>query len=473
MRLHLNSRKFFCDNPDCKRRIFTEPVPELAARYARKTCRLAEALLCLVYQVGGQAGARVARLLGLQVSPDALLELIKQAARSAPAAPTPRVLGIDDFAFLKGFRYGTLLVDLERGRPIDLLPDREGTTVETWLRAHPGIEIICRDRAMGYANAIRQAAPKALAVADRFHLLKNLMEALEKQVAAEYPAVRQLLAPQPLAPPAAAPWPSKRPLPSADGSPSRWQDRRAQRGRERRLARWQQVRQLSVQGHTQQQIAEKAGVSGKTVRDYLRATTFPERRVYHRPPGKMDVHHAYLRGRWEQGCHNALQLWRELTQQGHSVSATMVRARRALPTPPPAQPARRAVPSVRALTWLLVPQQRQTPEQTQTRQALLEALPTLRQSQQLVEEFRQVLRSRAIENLTAWTERVASSGLTHLVSFARGLEADRPAVEAAVAQRWSNGPTEGQVNRLKFVKRQGYGRARFALLKARTLPLAA
>ena len=120
-----------------------------------------------------------------------------------------------------------------------------------------------------------------------------------------------------------------------------------------------------------------------------------------------------------------------------------------------------------------MPQQRQTPEQTQTRQALLEALPTLRQSQQLVEEFRQVLRSRAIENLTAWTERVASSGLTHLVSFARGLEADRPAVEAAVAQRWSNGPTEGQVNRLKFVKRQGYGRARFALLKARTLPLAA
>jgi transposase len=464
VRIHLRSRKFFCDNASCVRRVFTEPVPELAARYARKTVRLADALLQLVYMVGGEAGARIAQLLGLQVSPDALLERIKQPRRSAPSVATPRVLGIDDFAFRKGFRYGTLLVDLERGRPIDLLPDREGATVETWLRAHPGIQIISRDRAMGYANAIRQAAPDAIAVADRFHIMKNLMEALEKQVAGEYGAIRQLLAP-PAAPA------------SEETPPTRWQDRRAQQSRERRLARWQHVRDLSAQGHTQQQIASKIGLSEKTVRGSLRARTFPERRISPCPPGKMDVHHAYLRNRWEQGCHNALQLWRELKQQGHSVSATMVRdyARtwRAPATAPPPEPTRRTVPSVRALAWLLLPQRRHTPEQVQMRQTLLEALPTLQQSQHLVQSFRNVLKKQSVAELATWMESVVGSGLTPLVSFARGLEADRQAVEAAVTQSWSNGPTEGQVNRLKFVKRQGYGRASFALLKARTLPLAA
>jgi transposase len=424
--------------------------------------------------VGGEAAARIARMLGLLVSPDGLLKQMKKPANRGGCIATPRVLGIDDFAFRKGYRYGTLLVDLEQGKPIDLLPDREPATVEQWLLEHPGIEVISRDRSMGYAGAIRQAAPEAMAVADRFHIMKNLMEALEKQVARDYTAIRHLLAPQ-------APQ-----IPATTGAPAlsspqlclrTWQERRRERSRQHRFTCWEQVHALSEQGHTQQEIAEKVGIAVTTVRRYLRASIFLERRPHACPPGKLDAYQPYLLGRWQEGCHNALQLWRELKQQGFTGGATIVRNYvrpwREADVPPAVRETRRAVPSVRTLTWLLLPKQQRSQIQTQMRQRLLEAFPSLQQSQQLVEAFRCVLRGGSVTELDAWLTTVVSSGLADLATFARGLEQDRAAVEAAITQPWSNGPTEGHVNRLKCIKRQGYGRASFPLLKARVLPLAA
>lgn len=466
VRVHLRTRKFFCDNSTCMRHVFTEPVPELASRYARKTLRLSETLKQLVHMVGGEAGARIARMLGLLVSPDGLLKQLKKAVGQTKGQVSPRVLGIDDFAFRKGFRYGTILIDLERGKPIDLLPDREPATVEKWLREHPGIEIISRDRSQGYAAAIRQAAPQAIAVADRFHLMKNLMEALEKQVAREYPALRQHFVPQ-----------ASVPTDSSEAPNSRWQERRSQQSRHRRQQRWQQVQDLGLKGYNQREIAEQTGLSERTVRHFLRVSTFPERSAYPCPPGKLTPYHDYLVRRWQEGCQNALQLWRELKQQGFSGGATLVREYvrfwRIPEVADSLSPARRSLPSVRSLAWLLLPRKGRTPEQTQLRQTLLEAFPTLDQSQQLVEDFRRLLRQGSAEQLSSWMQTTAASGLMDLATFTRGLEADRPAVEAAVTQSWSNGPTEGHVNRLKFVKRQGYGRASFELLKARVLPLAA
>jgi transposase len=447
--------------------VFTEPLPELAARYARKTLRLAEALQQLVYMVGGEVGARIARLLGLLVSPAGLLKQFKKVTGHNSAQATPRVLGIDDFAFRKGYRYGTLLIDLEKGRPIDLLPDREAETVQNWLKEHPGIQIISRDRSQGYAGAIRQAAPNALAVADRFHIMKNLMEALEKQVAREYPAIRQILAPR-----------TTVPLPSQGDAPlSRWQERRSQQSRKRRLDQWQKVQELGTQGYNQREIAEQTGICARTIRRYLRAPTFSERSAYPCPPGKLTPFHFYLVRRWEEGCQNALQLWRELKEQGFSGGATIVREYvrfwRVPEMVAPLQESRRSLPSVRAMAWLLLPKKKRTEEQNQLRKTLLDAFPSLAQGQQLVEEFRQILRCGSVGQLSSWLETTARSGLMDFVTFVRGVEADRPAVEAGVRERWSNGPVEGQVNRLKFIKRQGYGRANFALLKARTLPFPA
>ena len=179
----LRIRKFFCTNAVCPRRIFAERVPQVAAPWARKTTRLAARLSAIALAVGGAAGSRLLKQLGLRVSRDTLL----RAVHRLPLAelPTPRVLGIDDWAHRKGCTYGTILVDLEAHKPVALLADRRVETVAEWLRNHPGVEVISRDRSSAYRQAGEQGAPTAVHVADRFHLLKNLAEALERELATQ------------------------------------------------------------------------------------------------------------------------------------------------------------------------------------------------------------------------------------------------------------------------------------------------
>jgi transposase len=274
VRLQRCVRKWLCHNRSCRRRIFTERLPTGAAPWARRTRRLAQRLVALGVALGGTAGVRLGHAWDLAMSRNTLLRLLRR--HPGPSCPTPTVLGIDDFALRKRQTYGTILVDLERRQPVALLPDRTAETVGQWLRAHPGVEVIARDRSRAYAEGARQGAPAAPPVADRFHLLQNLREALDQVFCThEKPldAVNNLVREQPV------------PLPDGAGAvpvpphaiPRPAQQRAVQRP-VRRQALHAQVWALHRQGWTAPAIAQHLGMSLRTVQRDLRSATFAGRK---------------------------------------------------------------------------------------------------------------------------------------------------------------------------------------------------
>jgi transposase len=482
VRLRLLSRKFVCSTRDCSQQIFTERLPSVATPYARRTTRLQATLRHLGLALGGEGGARLAVQLGLAISPDRLLHYLRQAP---PPAVTPRVLGVDDWAWRKRQRYGTILVDLERHRPVDLLPDRQADSLAGWLKAHPGVEVISRDRAGAYAEAAHRAAPQALQVADRWHLLKNLRESLQQWFSSKHRLLSQ--AAQALAVPEV---PLARPSlrQESGGVPARLTraQQREQERRGRRLARYQAVRELYRQGASQRAISERLGIDRRTVRRWMRAGGFPERAAARDRPSLLKPHLPYLQQCWAEGCHNAAQLWRQLRERGFTGSAGIVRRyvaglRAQLPLslrrargPRPADPAPRfRVPSPQRMAWLLM---RPEAEWKAEEQAFLDQLnrlcPEVGTAQRLASQFSELVRQRQANQLDEWLQDAKNSGLPELRRFALSLQGDRNAVGAALQSEWSNGQVEGQIHRLKLVKRQMYGRAQFDLLRGRFLQAA-
>jgi transposase len=474
-------RRFWCDNPACPRAIFAERVPTLAAPYARKTQRLLTVLTRLGFALGGEGGRRVLALLGMPASGDTLLRLVRRAAATPVARPT--AVGIDDFALRRGHRYGTLIIDLDTHQPVEVLAERSADAVAAWLRAHPTVTTVARDRSGVYADGVRQGAPGATQIADRWHILKNIGDLLERVVARHGAAVRAATQPVPAEKRGAAESTGAGGDPVPVDAPVPLRPPQRSLGDARQQARFDAIHELRQAGHSVSAIARTLGLTRITVRKYLRAEACPVRVRHSRLLGPTSPHVAYLRERWAAGCDNAALLWAELRARGFTGSAgsvrrflgawrTTPRRRGRQPRPPagraPAPPP--APPSPRQVRWWLLQDPDQRPAERQAYLArLLHDCPTLQEASDLAREFGRLLRQRDAAAFDAWLDRAAGSDLAEFRNGAKGLRQDYAAVTAALRAPYSNGPTEGNVTRLKLVKRQMYGRAKPDLLRQRVL----
>jgi len=481
--LQLRVRKWFCRNRACRRRIFTERLPTVAAPWARRTLRLAQRLGALGVALGGTAGVQLGHQWDLVVSRNTLLRLLRKL--SLPTVPTPRVLGVDDFALRKRHTYGTILVDLERHQPVALLPDRTAETVAQWLRQHPGVEVLARDRSQAYADGARQGAPTATQVADRFHLLQNLRETLDQvflthEQALE--AVNTLMRQQPVLLPEGA---VAVPVPPPVETPTPAQQR-AEHRQARRQARHTQVWALHHQGWTAPAIAQHVGLSLRTVQRDLRSATFAGRtRRSDRGDSVLNPYKPYLLERWNAGCYTAMRLFRDLRQRGYAggygvVAAYARRLRQAQGLPPGHRCARQPLPAVaeppwqpltpRRATWLVLRREtKRTDTETQQLTALRAQQAEVAEAIDLAQDFATLVRQRQPTQLDPWLQRATTSAVDAVRRFATGLYEDYEAVKAGVTLPWSSGPVEGHINRLKMLKRQMFGRARLDLLSRRFL----
>jgi transposase len=445
-----------CGNAQCPRGSFAEQPEGLAVRYARTTPLLAGQLAAVAAALAGRAGSRLARaVLAVEVSRHTLIRVLM--ALPGPAAGPVRVLGIDDFSLKKGRDYATLLVDMETGRPVDVLADREQATVEEWLRAHPGAEVVCRDRSGAYAAAVRAAAPDAAQVADRWHVWHNLCGYAGKAVArhreclgadscacqGQQPGGQQAAGGQQQA---------------ADGAPAGLQS--AIRDR------YAAVHQLRAAGMTQHQAAATLGLSNQLTGRFWRAAS-ADALLKTAATSSLDPYKPYLRRRWDQGNTSIAALHREITARGYTGSELttykwLALLKLAAPPPPPAPPTARQISR-----WMLTdPARLGGDEQTQLT-AVLGRCPDLHALAGHVTEFAKMLTNRHGDRLDNW---LATAG-EHpaLAPFAHGIRQDYQAVRNALTLQWNSGRVEGLNTRTKQLERQMYGRASFPLLRKRIL----
>jgi len=465
-------RRFKCVNPECSQSTFSEQIEGLTTPFARRTPPLTQALVRVALALAGRPGARLAARLAMPCCRDVLIGLIR--AQPLPAPGRIEVLGVDDFAVRRRRSYNTILINMDNHRPVDVLPDREAGTLAAWLREHPEIRTVCRDRAGAYAEGIRSGAPQAMQVADRFHLWKNLCEAVDKTVSAHHPCLRKAAAAQSIP---GEPEPST-PAPAPAAEPQR-SYRLAERTRERYTA----VQQCLARGLSRSAISRELNLDRQTVRRFANATSVEELlgRAEHRPT-KLDPYIDLVNQRWNEGVTNAQTITCELRTLGFTGDVQTVRRylkpfrmpgtsrchpdpHRRKPTPTAA-----AVPKPRTISRALLTH----PDRLTEQDALIVKNATtecahLEHLQQHVRTFAKIMTQRRGLELPAWLDAVEADNLPELHSLAIGMRRDLTAIINGLTTEHSSGAVDGNVTRVKRLKRDGYGRANFDLLRAQIL----
>lgn len=442
------ARRFRCDAVLCGRQIFTERfADEVVAPSARRTARLDCIVHHLGLALGGRPAATFAKRLMVPVSKDTLLRVIRRRAR-VPSAPL-RVVGIDDWAWWRNHRYASIICNLEKRQVVRLLPDREPATAQAWFADNPTIAIIARDRGGGYGEAAAKALPHAVQVADRWHLMENATRAFLDAVRKSMRQIRSVIGATTINP---------KLLTAAE--------RTQYDGYLRREQTNATILALAKDGVPLKQIARQTGHSKGLVRQVVRG----ERNdVFRIRQSSLDLYLPWLDEQWVAGCRNGAELWRRLTARGFRGSLRVVTewaTRRRRAEKADAENLQR-IPSARTLARLMtIGRDRLSKAETVTVAAFEAGVPALVEARELIDSFQAMIRHKTVADLTPLIER---AGASLVASFARGVANDEAAVRAAITSPWSNGQTEGQITRLKLVKRQMYGRGKLDLLQARLI----
>jgi transposase len=467
-------RRFKCVSPRCPQSTFSEQIPGLTAPFARRTPPLTGALVKVALALAGRPGSRLSAELAMPSCRDVLIRLIR--AQPIPVAGHIAVLGVDDFSVRRGQSYNTILIDMSSHKPVDVLPDREAGTLAAWLREHPEVQTVCRDRASAYAEGIRTGAPQAIQVADRFHLWKNLCEAAQKTVAAHHRCLRAAAQAEPAAP--EPPVPMSLPAAEPAAPPGR-----TYRLAERTRARYAAVHESLARGLSRAAVSRELNLDIQTVRRFANATCAEELlgKAEHRAT-KLDPYIDLVNQRWNEGTTIAGTITAELRALGFKGDVQTVRrylkpfrlpgASSSHPDPhrrKPA-PATPAVPKPRAISKALLTH----PDRLTEDDALIVKNATagcthLQRLHQHVRSFAKIMAQRRGTELPAWLEAVEADDLPELRSLAAGMRRDLPAIVNGLTLEHSSGAVEGNVTRIKRIKRDGYGRANFDLLRAQIL----
>lgn len=446
--IRVRVRRFCCSQPFCCRKIFAERLDSDVARpFARRTGRLESIAHHIGLLLGGRPGQGLARRLDLPISKDTLLRIVRRRAPGTTAAPA--IIGIDDWAWKRRHLYGTVVCDLERRCIVDLLPDRDVGTVEAWLAARPSIQVVARDRGGAYGAAATRGRPQAMQVADRWHLMENASAAFLMAVRTSMRAIRHAVKPGPIDPAR---------LTSAERLQYEcWQ---------RRAAADAAVLTLARSGTPIKEIVRRTGRARKVVRRLLRGGGTE---VFRPRQSSLTPFLERLEAEWTAGCRNGAELWRRLQRAGFQgcrrVVTEWATRRRAddAATIPWRAPTARSI--AHAMT---VARDRLSTAQAALVATIEAAVPALADARVLLDRFQSMIRRRDGAGLETW---LADTLPSLMGSFASGIAKDRAAVQAGIVEPWSNGQTEGQITKLKLVKRQMYGRAKLDLLRARLLPI--
>lgn len=466
VRLQLICHKFFCDNPDCTRTVFTERFEAFIKSYARQTARLKEALTVLAFASNSKIISKAAKKLSFARSPNTFLRIIRRTPIEVNANAI--LIGVDDWAYRKGNNYGTIICDHASHKPIDIFPGRTAQDFKKWLIENPNIVLATRDRSESYASALETICPGAIQIADRFHLAKNLLDALKDFTRRVLPANFRVAAPKPICQSEVREETIEAPKEEGQISQRREEKRKV-------VAR---VKELRAEGKTLKEITETMKLTTNTVSRYIR---LDEERASRRRSAKWhgyDEYNETLTDLVRQGK-KSVEIMKILRDKGVTAGISTIfrwvselknsgdrdnNSSKARP-----QPEEKWVKHYDMTGYLWSYKEKLKEEEELVLAEVISKFPLAHSVYDIVQKFRQILKTKDHQSLVSWIEEGIHSGIAEIAKFAKGLQKNFEEVRNALIFPYSNGLVEGHVNRLKMLKRMMYGRAKIDLLRQRVL----